>query len=291
MQGRIIQIRADIFKVASGNVIKDAKASKLFKLNKIDLKVGDEVIFQEYMDGLWYIEKRLERRNDLVRPAVSNIDQAIVCISVKEPAFNQNLLDRFLTILAFNNIDATILLTKWDLLTLAEQTKMEEITHYYQAIGYECFQTTIKNATFRRTLEKLIAGKMCVITGQSGVGKSSLINILDESLKLETAEISTKLNRGKHTTRYTTIYQIGSGYLIDTPGFGNLDFTGLDEASLSHSFFEIFQASASCKYKGCLHDTEPGCHVKELVAQNIINKERYENYLSFLKIIKQTRKY
>lgn len=291
MKAKIIQIKADLFKLKLDDKEIEAKASKLFKLNNIDLKVGDLVDATIYPDGFCYIEKRYDRSNDLIRPNVANIDKAIVCVSVKEPDFNQNLLDRFLSILFFNNINVEIIFTKWDLLNIDEEKQMDSIFNYYQGIGYNCNKTSSKNKSVKDALIKIIGNDICVITGQSGVGKSTLINILDENLKLETGEISKKLNRGKHTTRYTTLYKIGNGYIVDTPGFGNLDFIGMSEADLSHSFVEIFEASKTCKYKGCLHQTEPHCHVKELVNDNKINKERYNNYLSFLNIIKQNRKY
>lgn len=288
MKAKIIQIQADLFKLDIEHKEVNAKASKLLKLRNTDLKVGDIVEAKIYPDGFCYIEKRYERFNDLIRPSVANIDKAIVCVSVKEPDFNQNLLDRFLSVLFFNNIDVVILFTKWDLLM---NNELDYLFDYYQSIGYECYKTTTKNKSVKDLILKIVENKICVITGQSGVGKSSLLNLVDENLKLETAEISLKLNRGKHTTRYTTLYKIGSGYIVDTPGFGNLDFIGMNEVDLSHSFVEIFEASKDCKYKGCLHDNEPHCHVKELVEKGIINKERYNNYLSFLKIVKQNRKY
>lgn len=292
MKAKIIQIQADLFKVKFNDSIQNAKASKLLKLKNIDLKVGDEVEINQYNDGFCYIEKRYPRKNDLVRPVVANIDKAIVCVSVKEPEFNQNLLDRFLSILFFNNIDCVIVFTKMDLLkTQNEIEYINNIYEYYQSIGYECYQTTNTNKSIKEVFVKIVDNKICVITGQSGVGKSTIINLIDESLKLETGEISLKLNRGKHTTRYTTLYPIFNGYIVDTPGFGNLDFIGMNELDLSHSFVEIFKASADCKYKGCLHENEPHCHVKELVDKGLINKERYNNYLSFLKIVKQNRKY
>ena len=293
MLGKIICLKADLFKVMDIDSKKtyDAKASGLFRMKKQDLKVGDIVVFDIIEDNKAYITEVKKRINDLVRPPIANIDLAIVAMSVKEPVFNANLLDRFLTILSFNNIEVLILFTKWDLLEESEIEDIEHIYNYYKNIGYKVLKTSTKTNIIDNELVKAIAGKVCVITGQSGVGKSSLLNIIDPSLNLETNNISYALGRGKHTTRHVELIPLLNGWIADTPGFGTMDFRGMSETDISQSFIEFFENSKECKYSGCLHKNEPNCKIKELVRNETILKTRYENYLQFIEEAKQLRKW
>ena len=268
-----------------------AKASGLFRHHKEKPKVGDYVEYQLMNDTTAYITKLENRFNDLVRPAICNIDQAFVVFSVKDPDFNTNLLDRFLTILNFNNIEAILIFTKWDLLNNDELLEIKKYEEYYQSIGYKILNVSKNNDFNKQEIIDLLKDKITVITGQSGVGKSTILNLLDENLKLEVNDISYVLGRGKHTTRHVELYPLYEGMIADTPGFGIMDFTGMEDIDIAHSFKEFFDVSSSCKYNGCLHINEPNCAVKKLVDENEILKSRYENYLNFIEENKKQRKW
>lgn len=270
-----------------------AKASGLFRHYGKKPKVGDYVEYQLMNDTTAYITKLEERHNDLIRPAICNIDQALVVFSVKDPDFNTNLLDRFLTILNFNNIAAILIFTKWDLLKKEEQEILKNYQVYYQKIGYQVLNVS-KNENpneFKKQIIGLLKNKITVITGQSGVGKSTILNLLDETLNLDVNEISYALGRGKHTTRHVELYSLYEGMLADTPGFGIMDFSGMEAIDIAQSFKEFFELSSTCKYKGCLHINEPACAVKEALENREIIKSRYDNYLLFIEEKKKQRKW
>ena len=184
-----------------------------------------------------------------------------------------------------------LVFNKWDLLT--DQKEIEEvisIIDYYKGIGYKTIITSAK-ASLLNELSTHIDNNISVITGQSGVGKSSLINVIDPQFAIKTESISKALNRGKHTTRHVELLKINNGWLADTPGFGTMEFIDMNEVDVSHSFVEFFKESSNCKYNGCLHISEPYCKIKELVNNNVILKSRYENYLQFIEEIKSKRKW
>lgn len=294
MEARIICLKSDLYTICDLETknIYYAKASGLFRYKKTSPKVGDIVVYEILDDKNAYIKELKPRTNDLVRPAICNIDQAIVAMSVKEPIFNDNLLDRFLSILEFNNINSIIIFTKWDLLSKDEEEHMNKIFDYYQSIGYTCLKTSTKQNIFdNNKIIDFIKNKVSVITGQSGVGKSSLLNNLVPELKLETNDISKALGRGKHTTRHVELINIFDGYLADTPGFGTMDFSGMTEIDIAHSFKEFFALSEHCKYNGCLHLKEPNCEIKNKVESGNILVSRYQNYLQFIEESKNLRKW
>jgi ribosome biogenesis GTPase len=213
-----------------------------------------------------------------------------VVFSVKDPDFNTNLLDRFLTILNYNNIEAILIFTKWDLLNEEELVEIKKYEDYYKSIGYQILNVS-KNRDFdKQQIIDLLKNKITVITGQSGVGKSTILNLLDENLNLEVNDISYVLGRGKHTTRHVELYPLYEGMIADTPGFGIMDFTGMEDIYIAHSFKEFFSESSNCKYNGCLHINEPSCYVKELVNKNEILKSRYDNYLTFINDLGKDKK-
>ena len=267
-----------------------AKPRGVFRIKGISPKVGDYV---EYTEGVGesIITKLETRTTDLVRPAVCNVSQAFVVFSVKEPDLNLNLLDRFITILEFYNIVPILIFNKWDLLTdKKEKESIEKIIEYYHNIGYDTIITSAKENLLNE-LSNYIEGHISVITGQSGVGKSSLLNTLDPTFSIKTNDISKALNRGKHTTRHVELLQLGDGWIADTPGFGTMDFIDMNEVDVSHSFIEFFKESADCKYNGCLHLNEPHCAVKKLVDEKTILPSRYENYVQFITETKSKRKW
>jgi ribosome biogenesis GTPase len=269
-----------------------AKARGKFRLIGTNPKVGDYVEYQMMDDNTAYIVDVEKRHNDLIRPYIANVDQALLLFSVKRPDFNPNLLDRFLAIMTFNNIPCVIIYTKWDLLNEEEQKEMLKICEYYRSIGfpYLAFSTKVPSPNDLDDIKAVIKGKISVITGQSGVGKSSLINCLAPHLNIKTAEISLALGRGKHTTRHVELIPMYDGWVADTPGFGIVDFDSMDEMDLAHSFVEFFEASSECRFNSCLHQNEPGCAVKDKIGTTIL-LSRYENYLLFLDEISKLRKW
>lgn len=260
------------------------KPRGVFRHNDMTVKVGDWVQYDKENRIIYEIEKR---RNDLTRPVISNVEKGIVVTSVVEPDLNLNLLDKIICILEYNNIEPILIFTKIDLLN--DDSSFKLIKNYYEKIGYKVITTD--DNSLPEKIKNEINNNICFLIGQSGVGKSTLLNTLDNTLELKTNEISLALGRGKHTTRHIELFPIGNGFLADSPGFGSLSLNDLSILSLSQSFREFFEASKECKYSPCFHINEPKCKVKLLVEEGVILKSRYENYLQFVSEIKNNNKY
>ncbi|MEG0381145.1 MAG: ribosome small subunit-dependent GTPase A, partial [Kurthia sp.] len=225
------------------------------------------------------------RKNELVRPPISNVDQAILVFSVKEPNFNTILLDRFLVVLESFRIHPIICLTKMDLLPEAEVVEIQKYSKQYEDIGYTIIQTYKDDPALLEKITPVLANKTTVLAGQSGVGKSTLLNTLMPELDLKTGVISEALNRGKHTTRHVELIEVAGGLIADTPGFSSFDFDTIEKEELTSCFPELQRASENCKFRGCLHLKEPKCFVKEQLENGEIEQYRYDHYLQFLQEI------
>lgn len=274
MEGIIIKNISNDYVVKCNNERYSCKARGKFRNLKLVPLVGDKVVFDAEQEVLLKI---LDRRNSLIRPSVANVDQAIIVSSVKKPALDTYLLDKLLTIVSFHNIVPIICFTKLDLLDEKEKDDINNYIEYYKKIGYKVVTNDNKN-----NFISLFEGKITVLTGQSGAGKSSLLNMLDSSLNLKTDDISLALNRGKHTTRHTELYELFGGYVVDTPGFSNVDFHEMENIDIRDNMKEMFDNLHECKYRDCMHLKEDGCCVKELVVNGKILASRYENYRSFI---------
>ena len=273
MIGRIIKIVSNDYtvKCEDGNTYI-CKARGVFRNKKITPLVGDFVKITKEKN---LIEEIMKRKNELIRPPVSNIDIALVVTSAKEPDFSSNLLDKMIDIIEFNNIMPVICISKYDLLDNTEE--MDKIIEYYKKIGYKVFiNTQIED------IKKIFKDNVTILTGQTGVGKSSLINKLEKSMDLKTGEISKALGRGKHTTRHTELFELFDGYVADTPGFSSLNFIGMNKEDIRDNFIEFNEYKDKCKYRDCMHVNEDDCEIKRRVSNNEILKSRYDNYVKFI---------
>ena len=275
MEGIIIKNISNDYLVKSGEDTYLCKARGKFRKMGLCPFVGDRVIFDE---NNHYLLEILDRKNSLVRPSVSNVDQAIIVCSVKRPDLDTYLLDKLLTIVSFHNIDPVICFTKLDLLDDSEKNNIFKYIDYYKKVGYQVVVNEEKDKIL-----SLLHGKITVLAGQSGAGKSSLINRLDSRFHLKTDDISLALNRGKHTTRHTELFEINGGYLVDTPGFSDVNFFDMAKMDIRDNMKEMFDGVHFCKYRDCMHLKEDGCYVKKEVASGNIMKSRYEHYCSFIK--------
>ncbi|MGM0522675.1 MAG: ribosome small subunit-dependent GTPase A [Bacillota bacterium] len=289
-KGKIMKALSGFYYVedAAGEVFQ-CRARGVFRKNKETPLVGDFVEFESANKTDGTVTKLLPRKNALVRPPISNVDQALIAVSVKEPDFSTVLLDRFLVLVEKHKIEPVILLTKMDLLRGDEHEAVAHYREIYEAMGYvvKSFSTEIDQDS--RRLEELLAGKTTVIAGQSGVGKSSFLNQLNPNLNIKTAEISDSLGRGKHTTRHVELVPVLGGHVADTPGFSSLDFAEIDLEELPKLFVDFEQYSEGCKFRGCMHMNEPKCRVKEAVDTGEIASFRYEHYQQFYEEIKQRK--
>ena len=276
MRGLIVKSISGDYTVKTGNQMIVCKPIGLFRHKGITPKVGDIVTIDNNK-----IADIDERVNDLIRPFVSNVDKVFIMTSIVRPEINTNLLDRIIAMAEYENLKIILVFTKAD---LANDDKYKEITEYYRNLGYPVYYLP-------HEIDKIIDeinDNVCVVAGQSGVGKSTMINKFNPNFKIKTDEISEALNRGKHTTRHIELLEVGTGYVADTPGFGTLDLT-MDIQSLSQVFVEFFETK--CKFNPCFHISEPGCKVKEKINKNEILKSRYDNYLLFIEEIKKNKKY
>lgn len=256
-----------------------------FRNRKISPLVGDEVIFESdnLTDG--YLLEVLPRENQLVRPAVANVDQGVVVSSLTEPNFSFNLLDRFLVTLENHQIAPIIYITKVDL--APQSPLLQTIKETYEKIGYPVIFAE-KTAGLAE-LQRYIPDKLTVLMGQSGAGKSTLLNQLVPELQLETGAISEALGRGRHTTRHVELIPLFDGLVADTPGFSAIDFLEMEADVLPKEFPEFVAVAPNCRFRECRHVKEPDCAVKKDVAAGLIAASRYENYLQFLQEIEQRR--
>lgn len=289
-EGKIIKALSGFYYVEYKGEIYQCRARGNFRKRKITPLVGDTVKFEaeNMTDG--YILAIKDRHNELIRPPIANVEQAILVFSAMEPKFSSLLLNRFLVHIEANNIEPIICISKIDLLKNEALQEIDQIISDYQKLGYTVLQTSIFIEELIEEVRPWLDGKISVFAGQSGVGKSSLLNSLKPELNLETNEISSHLGRGKHTTRHVELIPIGTGLVADTPGFSSLDFTEVEADQLSDCFPEMRERSQNCKFRGCSHTTEPNCAVKMAVETKEIAQYRYDDYISFLDEIKQQKR-
>ena len=273
MIGKIVKQISNNYTVKIDDKLYVCKPRGKFRNMGITPLVGDNVKIDVENR---YILEILNRKNSLDRPSVANIDQTVIVTSVKIPDFSANLLDKLLNIIEFNNIKPIICFTKMDLLNDEELGYIKNIQEYYKSVGYEVYNNTDLK------LKDIFKDKITVFAGQSGAGKSSLLNRLDESLNLKIGDVSIALGRGKHTTRHTELISVLGGLIADTPGFSAIDFNGMSKSDIRDNFIEFNKYRELCEYKDCMHKDEINCAIKENVKNGNILKTRYENYLKFI---------
>ncbi len=284
-QGRVTKL------IGGQYTVKDAQNRAVVlkprgKFRHLDLspKVGDIVFFDE--------ERILDmkpRKNELERPPIANIDQAILIHSAKEPAFSFTLLDRFLVMVEHKDIAPLIVVTKVDLMDANDMHELRRSMVHYER-HYSVLYVTVHNRASVEALKPAIKDKVSVFAGQTGSGKSSLLNALDIRLKLKTDAISKALGRGKHTTRHTELLDLHGGLVADTPGFSKLSFGDVDESDIAQCYPDFIEVADACKFRACRHIDEPGCAVKAAVDAGDIPPQRYARYHAIYEEIKTTEK-
>ncbi|MBD8496873.1 ribosome small subunit-dependent GTPase A [Paenibacillus arenosi] len=283
----------------SMDAVVQCRARGVFKKKGISPLVGDRVNFSMTDNGEGTVEGIDERHSELIRPPIANVSLAILAFSVLEPDLNTQLLDKFLVHIEHAGLDAVIVLTKWDLISdlpdeqfSKQESKLKDAVALYRSIGYDVIETSSKTGWGYDKLSELLADDISVFAGQSGVGKSSLLNAMFPGLSLETNAISHRLGRGKHTTRHVELIPLatGEGYIADTPGFSQLDFLELGVEELASCFREFRTYAESCKFRGCTHTHEPGCRVKVALEEGDISSSRYEHYQLFMEEMKDKKR-
>ena len=292
MQGKIIKGIAGFYYV---NVVEsgvyECKAKGVFRKEKIKPLVGDnvriEILDEENKTG--NIVEIFPRKNELIRPAVANIDQALVVFAVTKPTPHFNLLDRFLVMMERKEIPVVLCFNKKDIATSPEIAELEAI---YKKCGYPIVFTSALEQENIEEIRRLLLKKTTAIAGPSGVGKSSLINLLQNQVQMETGTISRKIERGKHTTRHSELIAVDAdSYIMDTPGFSSLYVNDFEKEELKYYFREFASYEGQCRFQGCDHVHEPGCAVKEALEEGKIHPIRYKNYLEMYTELKEKKRY
>lgn len=292
MKGKIIKGIAGFYYVhAQDGKIYECKARGIFRKDKIKPLVGDDV----EMDVLSQAEKEgnireiLPRQNALIRPAVANIDQALIIFAITSPAPNLNLLDRFLIMMQKQGLSCIICFNKED---MAEDVETEALQEAYKQCSCPLLFTSAQNGQGIEEIRRLLRKKTTAVAGPSGVGKSSLINCLQPKALMETGEVSEKIGRGKHTTRHSELIFIEENtYIMDTPGFSFLAMSDMKKEELKDFYPEFAAYEDGCRFQGCVHKKEPGCMVKQALEEGKISRLRYENYISLYGELENTRRY
>ena len=292
MQGKIVKGISGFYYVHVVETgIYECKAKGVFRNRKVKPLVGDnvEIVVLDEEKHLGNVEEILPRKNELIRPAVSNIDMALVIFAAAKPDPNFNLLDRFLCMMEYQKVPVTICFNKCDLVSEEEKENLQKI---YAPAGYDILFTSVKTGENIDRLKALLAEKTTTVAGPSGVGKSSLVNELQTDVRMQTGAISDKIGRGKHTTRHSEIISIGQDtYIMDTPGFSSMDLPGFEKEDLWTCYPEFVPYEPECRFIGCSHIGEPDCGVKNALAEGKISRVRYDNYVMLYDEMKNIRKY
>lgn len=292
MQGKIVRGVGGFYYVHVPNRgVYECKAKGIFRNQKIKPLVGDNVDIHVLSEEnkLGNIQEILPRTNALVRPAVANVDQAMVVFALASPEPNCNLLDRFLLMMQTEQVPTVICFNKNDMVSEEEIKKQLDI---YRDSGCMAFSISVAEDAGIQQVKKHLQGKTTVLAGPSGVGKSSLVNRLYPGAEMETGKVSEKIQRGRHTTRHSELFWIDEEtYVMDTPGFSSLKLPNMEKEELGQYFPEFSRYAGECRFLGCQHISEPDCSVKRARMQGDISEVRYENYKLFHEEIKNQKKY
>ena len=296
MTGRIIKGIAGFYYVEVGIDIYECKAKGIFRKDGQKPLVGDlceiTVLDEETKKG--HVEKLLDRKNSLIRPAVANVDQALVVFAATDPVPDRNLLDRFLIMMEYQDIPSVIVFNKVDLAELTEVNTefLRDLRETYESAGYRVLIISAREDRGVDLVREALRGKVTTVAGPSGVGKSSLINKLQSDIEMETGEISRKIARGKNTTRHAQLIRIEEDtFICDTPGFSSMLQPEMEKESLDDCFPEFLPYIADCKFAECAHINEPSCAVKAALEEGKIAKSRYNNYVILYDELKNRKRW
>ena len=286
MTGRIQKALSGFYYVDTGAEIVTCRARGKFRKEGLSPLVGDRVELRELGNGEGFIERILPRKNEFARPAVANIDQLVIIASAAIPKTDPFLIDRVAAIAELKGCDVTVLLNKCDL------DPAEELYGIYSAAGFQTLRISAETGEGLDKLTPLITGKLSAFTGNSGVGKSSILNALEPDFQLKTGEISTALGRGRHTTREVTIFEAFGGRIADTPGFASLEANRagfIPKENLEHAFPEFGPYLGQCQFTGCSHRTEKGCAIRAALAEGKLSQTRYDSYCAMYEEVKDVK--
>ena len=288
IQGIVIQQVGGFYYVEAADTVYTCRARGIFRRQGLTPVAGDRVEITAEADNTGVLESVLERSNCLVRPPVANIDLLVLVASVCQPKTNTLVLDKMIAVAEKKGITPIVVINKSD---LGDPAELEEI---YHSTGLECFTVSATDPTSLEPLRQRLAGQISVFAGNSGVGKSSILNGIDPSLQLSTGEISQKLGRGRHTTRTATLYHLAEGYLVDTPGFSSLELEQVEpiyKEDLPYCFREFEEYEGCCRFSGCAHYKEPGCAVRNAVEAGDIAQSRYDSYVTMYEAVKDIKEW
>ena len=279
MEGIIVSIKYGVYVVESDGVLYNSSPRGLLK-SKNKLYVGDRVILD---DRSYQIIDVMERKSFLKRPSISNIDQILLVFSLKEPDFSYYLVFKYLTYASFNGIKASLVLTKAD---KSNKKEIDEITALFNKIGVQTYVTSSKSSEGVDKIKNLFTNKITVLVGQSGVGKSSLLNAIDNSYLRDIGEYSLALGRGKHKTKEVILLPYQNGYIADTPGFSSIELE-MNKLEVAQHFPSFEKDALECFYSNCLHISEKNCKIKAKIDSGEIPSIVYENYLKLLEEVER----
>lgn len=287
VEGIVVKAYGGYFYVHDGHSTRECTLRGRLRYKRQQVMVGDRVLMAAGQDKGGVVENVLPRRSALVRPAVANVDQAVIVFSLRDPEPNPGLLERFLITTILNGIAPVICFNKVD---LTKEDQIELMSRYRD--NYDIVVTSAKTGEGLSLLRETLNGKISVFAGPSGVGKSTILNSLIPGLKQKTGEVSVRLRSGKHTTRHTELIPLpGGGFVADTPGFSSLDLPDIKPEELAGLFPGFGDYQAGCYFTGCLHYKEPGCAIKEAVEAGRIGEARYRQYLEFLEQLMDRRRH
>jgi ribosome biogenesis GTPase len=285
MIGTIIKGISGFYYVKVDDMIFECKARGKFRFDELTPIVGDKVDI-DVKNNKGIIEKVLPRSSELIRPTVANVTQAFVVFSIKNPDIHLDLLNKFLALCEYNNLKTIVCLNKVD---LVDNKEYQEIVDYVTKLGYEVVFLNAKEGKGVDELSYRLSENVTVLCGPSGAGKSTLLNKLCGINHMKTGEVSNKIGRGKHTTRHSELIGVSNGFIVDTPGFSNIDISFIEKDQLQYCFPEFKDYILNCRFTGCVHHKEPDCAVKRAVEEKVISKDRYEFYIKTLEEIDNGR--